>query len=160
MLRNSHGVGIAPPAADRDELDGGMTMMKGMMGTFNMRGRKNKASKAGGSKTTRALAIFLPGPPAQAKALGGRPASAAHRAGRSCASGPAQAGQRLVGGSPCFFPPSSAQAMKKPGKGPASSCRVAFAVMRDKSVHGGSGGISHMPHFGPYWPSPAFLSET
>lgn len=23
MLRNSHGVGIAPPAADRDELDGG-----------------------------------------------------------------------------------------------------------------------------------------
>lgn len=53
MLLNSHGVGIAPPAAGRDELSGGMTMMKGMVVTSNMRGRKNKASKAGGSKTTR-----------------------------------------------------------------------------------------------------------
>ena len=59
MLRNSHGVGIAPPAADRDELDGGMTMMKGMMVTSNMRGRKNKASKAEGCKATRGPAFLL-----------------------------------------------------------------------------------------------------
>ena len=59
MLLNSHGVGIAPTAAGRDELRGGMTMMKGMMVTSNMRGRKNKASKAGGSKTTRGPALLL-----------------------------------------------------------------------------------------------------
>ena len=59
MLRNSHGVGIAPPAADRDELDGGMTMMKGMMVTSSMRGRKNKASKAEGCKATRGPAFLL-----------------------------------------------------------------------------------------------------
>lgn len=45
MLRNVHGVGIAPPAAGRDELSGGMTMMKGMMVTSNMRGRKNKGRR-------------------------------------------------------------------------------------------------------------------
>lgn len=45
MLRNVHGVGIAPPAAGRDELSGGMTMMKGMMETSNMRGRKNKGRR-------------------------------------------------------------------------------------------------------------------
>ena len=45
MLLNSHGVGIAPPAAGRDELSGGMTMMKGMMVTSNMRGRKNKGRR-------------------------------------------------------------------------------------------------------------------
>lgn len=59
MLRTSPGVGITPRAADRDELSGGMTMMKGMMVTSNMRGRKNKASKAGGSKTTRGSALLL-----------------------------------------------------------------------------------------------------
>ncbi len=155
MLRNSHPVGIAPPAADRDELDGGMTMMKGMMETFNMRGRKDKASKAGGSKTARALALFLPGPPAQAKALGGRtafrevlPYLARRRSDRGLWDG--------------LLPPSPSPCTgnRKARQGQSPSCRVAFAVMRDKSVHGGSGGISHMPHFGPYWPSPAFLSET
>lgn len=59
MLRNAHGVGIAPLAADRDELRGGMTMMKGMMVTSSMRGRKNKASKAEGCKTTRGPALLL-----------------------------------------------------------------------------------------------------
>lgn len=59
MLLNSHGVGIAPPAAGRDELSGGMTMMKGMMVTSSMRGRKNKASKAEGCKTTRGPALLL-----------------------------------------------------------------------------------------------------
>lgn len=59
MLRNSHGVGIAPPSAGREELRRGMTMMKGMMVTSSMRGRKNKASKAEGCKTTRGPALLL-----------------------------------------------------------------------------------------------------
>ena len=69
MLRNAHGVGITPRAADRDELSGGMTMMKGMMVTSNMRGRKNKASKAGGSKTTRGRRSSFSRPPAQGNAF-------------------------------------------------------------------------------------------
>ena len=80
MLRNAHGVGITPRAADRDELSGGMTMMKGMMVTSNMRGRKNKASKAGGSKTARGRRSSFSRLLHRAMPLGGRPASA-HRAG-------------------------------------------------------------------------------
>lgn len=59
MLRNSHGVGIAPPAADRDELDGGMTKMKGITG---MRELEEHRHKAGSSKTTRGPVVLLPGP--------------------------------------------------------------------------------------------------
>lgn len=80
MLLNSHGVGIAPPAAGRDELSGGMTMMKGMMVTSNMRGRKNKASKAGGSKTTRGRRSSFFETSCTGQCLGGRSASG-HGAG-------------------------------------------------------------------------------
>lgn len=55
-------------------------MMKGMMVTSSMRGRKNKASKAGGSKTTRGRRSSFSRPPAQGNALGGRSASG-HGAG-------------------------------------------------------------------------------
>lgn len=44
-------------------------MMKGMMVTSNMRGRKNKASKAGGSKTTRGRRSSFSRPPAQGNAF-------------------------------------------------------------------------------------------